>query len=168
MKIRKMIIVMAIILIPQFGAAEFYKYVDKNGKTCFTDNLAEVPKNQRPKVKRYIEADDHLTPEQKAAKRLIKDEADAIEEKKNETAASGDVQYNADELNTERAAQDAEYAGLMNEQKVLVAKSSSLKTPEDTDEHNKIIDALNKRIAEYEVRRKALLEKINAYNASVK
>ena len=159
---------MAIILIPQFGAAEFYKYVDKNGVTHFTDNLAEVPESQRPNVGRYVEADDHLTLEQKAAKRLIKDEADAIEEKKNETAASGDVQYNAEELNSEKAAQDAEYAGLMNEQKVLVSRSSSLKTPEDIDEHNKIIDDLNKRIAAYEVRRKALLEKINAYNTSVK
>lgn len=53
---------LAVLLFANPVLGEFFKYRDSNGVLRFTDNLAEVPPDQRPKAKSYKEADDYLTP----------------------------------------------------------------------------------------------------------
>ena len=55
MKIRLFFVLLAVVVIclPRVGNAEFYRYRDANGVLRFTDNLAEVPKDQRPGAQRY-------------------------------------------------------------------------------------------------------------------
>jgi len=58
MKNNKVLITAYIVLILFLSTicfAEFYKYKDSNGYLRFTDNLAEVPEDQRPKADKYKE-----------------------------------------------------------------------------------------------------------------
>ena len=48
--------------------AEFYKYVDKEGRTFYVDDLSRVPPEYRNRVEVYKEKYDHLSPEQRKAK----------------------------------------------------------------------------------------------------
>ena len=51
-----------ILCLPASSSAEFYKYRDANGNLRFTDNLAEVPPDQRPEVDRYKQVEDFRPP----------------------------------------------------------------------------------------------------------
>jgi len=60
--------VMAVLLIwicPLDSAAEFYKYVDKNGQTFYVDDLSKVPAEYLDQVNVYKEKYDHLPAEQR-------------------------------------------------------------------------------------------------------
>lgn len=55
MKLKLFIILIALLFSTVGAFAEFYKYIDKEGNILFTDNLSEVPENQRPGVIEYGE-----------------------------------------------------------------------------------------------------------------
>lgn len=51
MKLKSIILAIFLILLSAIPAiCEYYEYVDKNGVKYFTDNIAEVPENQRKKI----------------------------------------------------------------------------------------------------------------------
>ena len=47
------------------SSAEFYKYRDASGVLRYTDDISQIPEDQRPKIDTYTETDDYLTPEEK-------------------------------------------------------------------------------------------------------
>jgi len=67
-------------LFSQESGAEFYRYIDKQGRIHFVDDLSKIPPEYREKPKVYKEKYDHL-PEQE---RAIMMEKESIERKKNE------------------------------------------------------------------------------------
>ena len=44
------------------AAGEFYKYVDENGNTRFTDDINQVPPQQRKGISSYAESESKLEP----------------------------------------------------------------------------------------------------------
>ena len=66
--IARILILMTLISMISIPAcAEFYKYRDANGVLRFTDNLMDVPEDQRENLKSYTEV---VTPEEKNRKSL--------------------------------------------------------------------------------------------------
>lgn len=52
-----LILILSLFLIyPTLSAAQVFKYVDKNGAVAFTDNLENVPEEQRPKIQQAAPA----------------------------------------------------------------------------------------------------------------
>jgi len=49
-------LIIIVLLFPLTIQAEFYKYVDAKGVSRFTDNLADIPENQREEIDHYKEA----------------------------------------------------------------------------------------------------------------
>lgn len=49
-----LMLLMIIVLGSKPGLAEYYRYVDQNGATRYTDDLLEVPEAQRSGVKKII------------------------------------------------------------------------------------------------------------------
>ena len=167
MKLIKAIIFIGVILglMPCAGLAEFYRYKDANGVWVYTDNLMEVPDDQRPK--KYEGVNDGLTEEQKARKKAEKDTKAAVRKEKRtnfpKTVSSNTDKAYAD-LKAEENAMEEMGKDLQAQQNALLRLRASAKTPEDKDAINlKMLD-LNKKIRKYEEKRQAYIKKVETYN----
>ncbi len=155
---------LTVLLFANPALGEFFKYRDSNGVLRFTDNLAEVPLNQRPGAKSYKEADDYLTPQQKK-ERAEKARREAEMEAKAEKQDSFETQQGRRmDLNKTRLDLDKEYGELMREKKALKKEKEQAATPEQQTAYKKRVNALNKRIIEYESRRNQYEENIKSFN----
>ncbi|SHJ10629.1 clan AA aspartic protease, TIGR02281 family [Desulfatibacillum alkenivorans DSM 16219] len=61
------LLLIALLCFPALLCAEFYRYKDDSGKTCYVDDIAKVPPEYRDQIKSYTEESDHMTPAEKAA-----------------------------------------------------------------------------------------------------
>lgn len=153
------------------GRAEFYRYKDANGVLRFTDNLAEVPFDQRPKVHQYNDVEDSLTEEEKAAKKVKKEEKAALRRQKREAYSrsgvpgSPDQAYNA--LKKQETALEKEGRQLQAQQESLTKMRDRASNATEVNKVNERIAALNKRIADYERKRQQLMKRIDHYNKMI-
>ena len=153
------------------AAGEFYRYRDANGVTRFTDNIMEVPADQRPAIKSYTEPDDDLTPEEKAQK-TRKDEAlrqkqelKARQTKQVRQLESADITSPAG-LQEMKAALDREYDGLLREKRTLDDQQARMKSNTELRRWREEVRELNQRIADFEVRRTAFKKKVDSLNTA--
>lgn len=153
MIVRLIILFLGLILIPGVSYAEFYKYVDENGVTRFTDNLLDVPKDQRKSVKSYTES---VTP----------DEEKPAESAKKEDKTKG-LNKRSEELNAERELLAKEFAELDMERKELLKNAPEPQEQEAYEAHVKKVEEFNARIQAYEAKRKVFQEKVDEFNAIV-
>jgi hypothetical protein len=132
-----------------YAFADYYKYRDQDGVLRFTDNLGEVPADQRPKVERYHET-------KPVPKTDTKDNRNG-RKKANAQATSGQsrnkTQTEAQWLIREQRDLDAIYKKLMNEKMTLVYDSQQIQTPEEAKTYRRKLKDLNERIAQFEKRR---------------
>ncbi|MCP4104784.1 MAG: DUF4124 domain-containing protein [Desulfobacteraceae bacterium] len=114
--------------------AEFYRYTDENGVTRFTDNLADIPEEQ--KVRAYTESVSQEAPDKNTAK-------------------SGKVSKKVKEVLYE------EYMELEKERKALKEqrKKADKLTPEEREAYNKKLNSYSERLEAYEKKRVAIEEK---------
>ena len=159
---------LSVLLFSNSSRAEFFKYRDSNGVMRFTDNLAEVPVAQRPEAKSYKEAEDYLTPYQKKERaEKARQEAKAAAKKEKRDAFEIGQKQRMD-LNKTRTALDEEYGVLMRDRKAIRKENKQATSPEQRVAYKKKVNELNKRIIEYEGRRKQYEESIKEFNAKNK
>ncbi len=120
-----------VILIAMPAGAKFYTFKDQNGVIIFTDDLSQVPEDQRPGVKTFESATESHPKDKKVEK----------------TAPAPDSKENRLEKQKK---------WLINEQNALNLESDELKslkktaaTPEKLEEYNNKVQTLNKRIEKY-------------------
>lgn len=133
MNLSRRIILLVLILGTAPALAEFYKYVDESGIARYTDDLSQVPVNQRPGVNTYTESPSYM-PNKKpldinALKKLL-------ENKKQDL--------------------DREYQELMMEEVRLEEEKNDIKTDQGRRKHNEKIRSFNEKSRKY-------LEKKDAY-----
>ncbi len=157
----KGIIVLSICLLFSVSAwSEYYRYKDENGVVHFTDNLNDVPVDQR--------VDDNRFKEIKSAPAVIdtqesdKSDLDRKEEKqlKKETEALSEI----NDLNRERQVLEAEYEKLVRKKQVLRKEKKSVTTSDNISDYREKLTALNKEIKAFEKRRSEFEAKVNLFN----
>ena len=159
---------LTVLLFANPALGEFYKYRDSNGVLLFTDNLADVPPDQRPDAKSYKEADDYLTPEQKAARDAKKRQEVEMAAQQKQEGNFEAIQETRMTLNQVRTELDKEYGDLIREKEALEKEKAAATTPEKQTAYKKRVNALNKRIIEYEDRRNQYEESIKKFNAQAR
>lgn len=155
--------------LPWPARGEFYKYIDGNGNVRFTDNLANVPPEQRTRVEEYEEA----VPNQPSLQEK-KDEGKGTGPEPTEgTAKAGPEAGSAvDEGKTEGMREDLkeeglrlqeEYDALMEEREQLDKAASTRLTPAAQRGLIDKIKDFNARIQDYEKRREVHNKTVEAY-----
>ena len=152
MIVRTLILLSILSLIPIPVCAEYYKYKDANGVFRFTDNLLNVPKDQRENIQAYKEA---VTPEPKPETSIVI---------KKEASLKG-KNSRIEQLNSERESLEQSYRDLEAERNLLFESSPSPQEKEAYETHKKRIDAFNEKIKSYEKQRKMFQAKVDAFNA---
>jgi hypothetical protein len=154
--------------LPWPARGEFYKYIDGNGNVRFTDDLSNVPQEQRTQVEEYQEA----APKRPSLEQI--DEGKGAEpEAAEDTATAGTETGSAvDEGKTEAMRQEikeeglqlqVEYDGLMEERENLDKAASTRLTPAAQRGLIEKIKDFNARIQDYEKRREAHNKAVEAY-----
>ncbi|RTZ98818.1 MAG: hypothetical protein DSY90_03115 [Deltaproteobacteria bacterium] len=166
---------MLVLLRPGPCLADVYRFVDKNGTVCYTDELLDVPEAQRPGAKRIVGSETVSQQVETAAPQTE-------EEAKKETDATGQEISNQKSLNEkesnpidlkqveyerlvqEKESLDKEYQALQDERADIAENRDTL----DAREYNEKVRQLNKHIAAYDEKRKAFQKVADAYNEKVK
>jgi predicted RNase H-like nuclease (RuvC/YqgF family) len=154
-----LIVILALVLAGAIAPArsEMYKYRDAQGNVCFTDNLAQIPEDQRSGA---------LTLESIAAEDAVDNKADpqqSAADNSEDTFTSDEVVVDDQTiaaLNDRKKALDEEFSGLMAEKYALLKEKQKLDGLAGRDVkarqayEGKVAD-LNNRIADYATRRDA-------------
>ena len=159
LRYKPIIFLLILLLVPALSFAEFYKYRDKDGVLRFTDNLVDVPEDQRPKVDSYSEPDDYLTPQQKKKKAIQKEKA-SKKIRKGSGRLTKDSSFMG--LNRVKTELDAEHADLVRTKQAMNREKNTLSSIEAVKEYQDKVRSLNERIVEYEKRRTEFKRKIDA------
>jgi chromosome segregation ATPase len=159
----------ALSMFPIRASAEFYRFKDAQGVMRYTDNLAEVPEDQRPQVTTYQEVRTATPAVETDGAR--QEDAAPPDNAPIETFAADPATL--ERLDATKKALDQEYADLMDsKQKLLKEKEEKLKGLAARDvnarkDYEDRVKALNDRIQDYEKRREAFVQESNALNKSV-
>ncbi len=163
MQIRSVLIVLIAIALSTPALAEFYQYTDQSGVLRFTDDLTQVPEDQRPTVKKYLEPDDSLTPEQRAQKALDARREPAAEEKLEISGGEHLVEF--ERLDKKKAGLDQRYTELIKERNDLARVKEEISSEAELTAYNEKINSLNKRITAFEAEREVFSKEVDAFNA---
>lgn len=159
------------------AAAEYYKYRDAEGNIRYTDDWADVPEDQRPTAEIREDATDTATPETPAqddpsSAANTAQEGDAPEQGEGEETAPVVDEAAIEALNARKEALDREQAELMEAKSRLLEEKASLdglagRDVEARQAYEEKVEALNRKIADYQKRQEAFQEEAEAVKEAV-
>lgn len=167
MKYLKIFVLISFLLFSVSASAEFYKYTDEDGNTRFTDDINQVPQEQRSKIRSYVESQSKEVPEQEATQENPeKSEQQAkFPDSSEDVATEGsleELKIRIDEIKQEI---DQEYAALLKEKEQLTKDKKQVKTREQADSYNKRIENYNQQGQDFMKKQKERDALIEDYNA---
>lgn len=135
------------------ASAEFYRYVDQHGNVLYTDDVNQIPADQRDKVTAYEESYGEPEPE-------APDETPGQAKASGNKAAMNAMEEERQALEAQKKELDKEFEDLKARRTQLDEAKANAVTPEQ-------IKAYNQEIIDFNTRAKAHQEKLDAYTAEV-
>lgn len=169
---RASIVIFLLLFMILFGigpaVADIYKYRDAEGVIRYTYDLAEVPEDQRPKVKTYEEKPTET--EAIPAKENKESEGDSAKESEKEPPVVDENKI--EELKKKKKDLDAEFADLMEEKYKLLKEKEKLDTLAGRDaaavaEYDKKVKELNLKIGDFQKRQDAFQKETQALENAI-
>lgn len=149
--------------------AEIYKYLDENGKKRWTDDLSQVPKEQRPSAQR-METVEETTVETVTEKVEKNQPGSRVGTKAaiQDTDESSEItELSRKALEKEKTDLDIQYQQLLEEKKQLEQIKPEALSFNDRAKLNMKISAYNGKTEKYDAQLNAFNEKIKAYNQKI-
>ncbi len=156
--------------------ADWYKYRDADGAVRYTDNLADVPVDQRKTIKPHEDAGVNSAPE--AQVRPAENGASATEGKETVATSAGPSNdalgaegrgvENYTGLEAKRGELDGMYRALSAELEKLNQERAAIKTAEEYRAYRAHVADYNVRAKEYQTRREAYDNAVAEFNARMK
>jgi len=175
MKLTGWIVVLILIALPGFASAEFYRYVDREGKTHYTDDIANIPADQRSHVSRHEdvshtsslrEETETTTPEAEGSEAGVR-KREVMSPQRAPALGEDDTETVAQRLKGTGTDLEREYEALMEERKQLDEASKRPMTPAMRRHLVEKVKDFNSRSKDYRKRRTAFDQDVEAYNAGI-
>jgi NADH dehydrogenase/NADH:ubiquinone oxidoreductase subunit G len=176
MKLTGWIVLLALLALPAAVSAEFYRYVDQDGKTHYTDDIANVPADQRSHVSEYDDAalgssglrqETETTIQEQGGREATLSPPQEVLPQRTPRAKADETETSAQRLEETGKALEGEYETLTEERKELDEASKRPMTPAMRENLVERVKDFNTRIKEYEKRRAAFNGEVEAYNAGI-
>ena len=167
MKYLKILVLIGFFLLSVSAFAEFYKYTDENGNVRFTDDINQVPAEQRSKIRSYEESQSEETSEpEKTAETAEQSEPQSnFPDLSEDNAEEGSLEELKNRIDQIKEELDQEYAALMKEKEQLAEERKNAKDNTQIESYNKKIEGYNKRGENFMKKQKerdALIQDFNA------
>ena len=164
---KKIILAIFSILLPllfaAYSNADIYKYIDENGQKRWTDDLSQVPVEQRNSAERMETGEMLETPSNaKADDDAPPEPADKIEAESSDTDET-----NREALESEKTALDTMYKELVQEREQIEKDKAEAGDARAKGDLRKKITAYNEKADTYEKRLKAFNDNVNKYNQRI-
>ena len=164
MNFGRWLISLSLLLFSMSASAEYYRYIGKDGNVHYTDDLTNVPENQRTDIQEYTgfqgDPDDQQKDEQKDEQPIEKEQV------KNKPDIN-DFSEIKKRLDQEKEKLDEEYRALMEEKKEIAKDKNKYRSKSRAKKYNKVILEFNEKIEDYEGRKKLFNEEVEKYNKRV-
>jgi hypothetical protein len=150
---------------------EYYQYTDANGVLRFTDNLANVPPDQRPDVKTHQSVESQPVQQTTGSAAKASRSTAAVDKAAEPSGGTwqGRNAQKRHELDQMQADLKATFEALQTERSALEAKAPAKgATFEEKVAYTEKVEALNAKIASYEEKLDAFNQKVNTYNSQVR
>ena len=149
-------------------SAEYYRYVDNQGVVYFTDNLAEVPTDQRSQENSFNEIKSVQNSDD--TKKMISAQTDQPGKEasaSNQDPSEGEVNNlsQIQLLNKEKETLDQTYESLVRRKQALKKEEASAGTSKTKKIVQDKVNTLNQEIQDFEKLRKAFVIRAKAFNA---
>ncbi len=171
MNLFKLSICLLIIILATPASAKFYKYIDDEGNTRFTDDINLVPADQRKNIQSYEESisepeetqasvnQEETQPARKSTTEIPTDSVTAVD--------SGTLEDQRKHLDALKKEIDSEYKELIETKKNLAKEREKAVSREEILQYNKKVENLNQRVRDYQQKGKDYEEQVDAYNERV-
>jgi hypothetical protein len=197
LKMIKLLLLLIIILFATPASADIYKFIDEQGNVRFTDDINQVPEDQRGSIEisSNYEADTEAEQESEnfnddlatdpELESSYADEPETTEGFDDDSDNRGDVGVQEDQkedgvsldqeeldlnlksLKSLKKEIDKEYAALVKEKEKLAQEQNALTTREEILKYNVRINDLNERAEAYVKKGEQYKAQVEAYNARI-
>lgn len=159
--------IVAILLMTAMPAsADFYRYIDANGAVRYTDDLNQVPPDQREEVPNYEESKTTVTTPAQTANPST-EPAPATPKTDEPPVTEADLDQQRASLKDRKQELDRSYEEIRKERQDLIATSKYTTSKARAKEIMDRKAALEKKIRQYEDARKKYEADVTAYNQKV-
>ncbi|MCP3876380.1 MAG: DUF4124 domain-containing protein [Desulfobacteraceae bacterium] len=136
-------------------SAEYYQYLDEDGIKHYTDDISDIPKDQRPNLNVYQNVQSPKKESEKT-KTIITPESLKIQK--------NDLDSEYDSLVTKKKGLDSEYDSLLKKEQDLNKRKKAL----GQEKYNKEVTRINDEIKRYKAKSKAYETLAEQYKAKTK
>lgn len=162
---RKAPILILIVFFFSIPAHSYYCYKDKDGVTRCTDDINEVPLEQRKKLQEYEDSQTEEEPEDETKE----EEAGTTEATDEPAEDDPDAEFELERLELNKRKKDLkkDYDALVKERDDLTKEKEGIKDIKQMEEYNAKVDALEKKFDSHREKQKKLVKDINDYNLKI-
>ncbi|MBW2604061.1 MAG: DUF4124 domain-containing protein [Deltaproteobacteria bacterium] len=165
MNFGRWLISLSLLLFSMSASAEYYRYIDKDGNVHYTDDLTNVPENQRTDIHEYTGFQGDPYDQQKDEQTAEKPQPLFEKEQVKNQPDTNDFSEIKKRLDKEKEQLGEEYRALMEEKKEIA--KNKYRSKSRVKKYNKVILKFNEKIEDYERRKKLFNEEVEKYNKRV-
>ena len=149
------------------ASAEYYRYIDKDGNVHYTDDLTNVPENQRTDINEYTGFQDGSNDQEKDAQKEETPQPLLETEQVKNKPVTDKFSEIKKQLDQKKEKLDEEYRALMEEKKDIEKNKNKYRSKSQVKKYNKTILEFNGKIEDYERRKNLFNKEVEEYNERV-